>query len=106
MGHRTAIMQALPARTKPSGSGCGPPEMLGPLQIQPLEAGGEALPAAGTRCRRHSTAMVSKSTDDFPDPETPVNTVGRPFGMRRVTSLRLFSLQLGGIPDSFWPGFL
>ncbi|MEY9484860.1 hypothetical protein RKD26_000654 [Streptomyces calvus] len=42
-------------------------------------------------CRCDSTAMVSKTTDDFPDPETPVNTVSRPFGMRSVTSLRLFS---------------
>lgn len=42
-------------------------------------------------CRCDSTAIVSKTTDDFPDPETPVKTVSRPFGIRRVTSRRLFS---------------
>ncbi len=41
--------------------------------------------------RWDSTAIVSKTTDDFPEPETPVKTVRRPFGMRRSTSLRLFS---------------
>src|SRR5215203_1878744 len=35
--------------------------------------------------------MVSKTMDDFPDPETPVKIVICRFGMRRVTSRRLFS---------------
>jgi hypothetical protein len=75
--------------------------------------------------RCDSTAMVSKTTDDFPDPETPVKTVSRPFRIRRVTSWRLFSrapvtwmywcvpvvswlipAKLVGIPDSFWRDFL
>ncbi|ARX87778.1 hypothetical protein SMD44_07260 [Streptomyces alboflavus] len=44
--------------------------------------------------RCDSTAIVSKTTDDFPDPDTPVKTVRRPFGMRRSTSFRLFSRPL------------
>ena len=35
--------------------------------------------------------MVSNTTDDLPDPETPVKIVIWRFGMRSVTSLRLFS---------------
>ncbi|GFN08631.1 hypothetical protein Smic_71870 [Streptomyces microflavus] len=42
-------------------------------------------------CRWDSTAIVSKTTDDFPEPETPVKTVIRPFGRVRETSRRLFS---------------
>jgi hypothetical protein len=35
--------------------------------------------------------MVSKTRDDLPEPETPVKTVNRRFGMSRETPLRLFS---------------
>src|SRR5688572_23172145 len=35
--------------------------------------------------------MVSNTTDDFPEPETPVKIVICRFGIRSVTSLRLFS---------------
>jgi hypothetical protein len=38
-----------------------------------------------------STATVSKTMDDFPEPETPTNTVIRSFGMLSETSLRLLS---------------
>lgn len=41
-------------------------------------------------CRWDSTARVSNTTEDFPDPETPVKTVSFLFGMRRSTPLRLF----------------
>jgi hypothetical protein len=42
--------------------------------------------------RRDSAAMVPNTSDDFPDPETPVNTVSRRLGMSREMSARLFSL--------------
>jgi hypothetical protein len=35
--------------------------------------------------------MVSNTTEDFPEPETPVKIVICRFGMRSVMSLRLFS---------------
>ena len=35
--------------------------------------------------------MVSNTTDDLPDPDTPVKIVISRFGMRSDTSLRLFS---------------
>src|SRR6185295_11676282 len=35
--------------------------------------------------------MVPNTSDDLPDPETPVNTVSRRLGMSTLTSLRLFS---------------
>ncbi len=35
--------------------------------------------------------MVPKTSDDLPDPETPVNTVSRRFGISTLMSLRLFS---------------
>ena len=38
-----------------------------------------------------SAAMVSKTSDDLPEPETPVNTAIFRLGMRSGTSLRLFS---------------
>src|SRR6266540_2390812 len=38
-----------------------------------------------------STATVSKTMDDFPEPDTPTNTVIRSFGISSETSLRLFS---------------
>jgi hypothetical protein len=42
--------------------------------------------------RWDSAAMVPNTSDDFPDPETPVNTVRRRLGMSREMSARLFSL--------------
>ncbi|CAM5453904.1 hypothetical protein STENM36S_04152 [Streptomyces tendae] len=56
--------------------------------------------------RRDSTAIVSNTTDDFPDPETPVNTVSRPFGMRSETFWRLFSLAPVMLMNSLMPGTL
>jgi len=41
--------------------------------------------------RRDSAAMVSNTSELLPDPETPVNTVRRRFGMSRLMSRRLFS---------------
>jgi hypothetical protein len=41
--------------------------------------------------RCDSAAMVPNTSDDFPDPDTPVNTVNRRFGISMLTSLRLFS---------------
>src|SRR5690625_1080369 len=41
--------------------------------------------------RRDSAAMVSKTRELFPEPETPVNTVSRRLGISTSTSLRLFS---------------
>ncbi len=38
-----------------------------------------------------SAAMVPKTSDDFPDPETPVNTVILRLGMSSETFFRLFS---------------
>src|SRR5258708_38094760 len=35
--------------------------------------------------------MVSKASDDLPEPESPVKTTRRPRGISRVTSLRLCS---------------
>ena len=42
-----------------------------------------------SRC--DSAAIVSKTSELLPDPETPVNTVNRRFGMSRLTFRRLFS---------------
>src|SRR6185436_8493473 len=42
-----------------------------------------------SRC--DSAAMVPKTSDDLPDPDTPVKTVSRRLGMSTLTSLRLFS---------------
>src|SRR5215204_867144 len=41
--------------------------------------------------RCDSAAMVPNTSDDLPDPDTPVNTVSRRFGISMLTSLRLFS---------------
>ena len=41
--------------------------------------------------RCDSAAMVSRTSDDFPEPETPVNTVRRRFGRSMFTPCRLFS---------------
>jgi hypothetical protein len=41
--------------------------------------------------RWDSAAMVPNTSDDLPDPETPVKTVRRRFGMSTETSFRLFS---------------
>ena len=41
--------------------------------------------------RRDSAAIVWKTSELLPEPETPVKTVRRRFGMSRLTSLRLFS---------------
>jgi hypothetical protein len=35
--------------------------------------------------------MVLNTSDDLPDPETPVNTVRRRFGISMLTFFRLFS---------------
>jgi hypothetical protein len=42
-----------------------------------------------SRC--DSAATVPNTSELFPDPETPVNTVSRRFGRSTLTSLRLFS---------------
>ncbi len=42
-----------------------------------------------SRC--DSAAMVPNTSDDLPDPETPVNTVSRRLGISTVTSFRLFT---------------
>lgn len=42
-----------------------------------------------SRC--DSAAMVSKTRELLPEPETPVNTVSRRLGISMLTSLRLFS---------------
>ena len=42
-----------------------------------------------SRC--DSAAIVPKTSDDLPDPETPVKTVIAGFGMSTETSRRLFS---------------
>src|SRR3954453_143492 len=42
-----------------------------------------------SRC--DSAAIVPKTSELLPDPETPVNTVSRRFGIWRLTSLRLFT---------------
>ena len=41
--------------------------------------------------RRDSAAMVSKTSDDLPEPDTPVTTVSLRLGMSTDTSRRLFS---------------
>ena len=41
--------------------------------------------------RRDSAAMVAKTSELLPEPETPVNTVSRRFGISTLMSLRLFS---------------
>src|SRR4029079_16634647 len=41
--------------------------------------------------RCDSAAIVPNTSELFPDPETPVNTVSRRFGMSRLMSRRLFS---------------
>ncbi len=41
--------------------------------------------------RLDSAAIVSKTSEDLPEPDTPVKTVSRRFGMSRETPLRLFS---------------
>src|SRR6185436_2618551 len=41
--------------------------------------------------RCDSAAIVSKTSELLPDPETPVNTVSRRFGISTLTSLRLFT---------------
>jgi hypothetical protein len=40
--------------------------------------------------RCDSAAIVPKTSDDLPEPDTPVNTVSRRFGISTLTSLRLF----------------
>src|SRR3954471_22798643 len=42
-----------------------------------------------SRC--DSAAIVPNTSDDLPDPDTPVNTVSRRLGIATLTSLRLFS---------------
>ena len=42
-----------------------------------------------SRC--DSAAMVSKTSDDLPEPETPVKTVSRRLGMSRSTPWRLLA---------------
>src|SRR5882724_9260897 len=42
-----------------------------------------------SRC--DSAAIVSNTRELLPEPETPVNTVSRRFGISTLTSLRLFS---------------
>src|SRR5215218_6832605 len=41
--------------------------------------------------RLDSAAIVSNTSELLPEPETPVNTVSRRFGISMLTSLRLFS---------------
>jgi hypothetical protein len=41
--------------------------------------------------RWDSAAIVSKTSELLPEPETPVNTVSRRFGISTLTSLRLFT---------------
>src|SRR3982750_1812771 len=41
--------------------------------------------------RCDSAAMVPNTSDDLPEPETPVNAVSRRFGSSTLTSFRLFS---------------
>ena len=42
-----------------------------------------------SRC--DSAAIVPKTSELLPEPETPVNTVSRRFGISMLTSLRLFT---------------
>ena len=41
--------------------------------------------------RRDSAAIVSRQSDDFPEPDTPVKTVMTFFGILRETFFKLFS---------------
>jgi hypothetical protein len=41
--------------------------------------------------RCDSAAIVPKTSELLPEPETPVNTVNRRFGISTLTSLRLFT---------------
>ena len=41
--------------------------------------------------RCDSAAIVAKTSELLPEPETPVNAVSRRFGISTLTSLRLFS---------------
>ena len=41
--------------------------------------------------RRDSAAIVPNTSELLPEPETPVNTVSRRFGISMLTSLRLFT---------------
>ena len=41
--------------------------------------------------RRDSAAIVSNTSELLPEPETPVNTVSRRFGISTLTSLRLLT---------------
>ncbi|MFC6452592.1 hypothetical protein [Paenibacillus vulneris] len=41
--------------------------------------------------RRASAPIVSKTSDDLPEPDTPVKTVSFRFGTKSVTSFKLFS---------------
>jgi len=41
-----------------------------------------------------STAMVSKTNEDLPEPDTPVKTTSFPFGILRLTCFKLFSWAL------------
>jgi hypothetical protein len=41
--------------------------------------------------RWDSAAIVPKTSELFPDPETPVNTVSRRFGIATLMSFRLFT---------------
>jgi hypothetical protein len=41
--------------------------------------------------RWDSAAMVAKTSELLPEPDTPVNTVSRRFGSSTVMSLRLFT---------------
>src|SRR5262245_45346802 len=56
--------------------------------------------------RWDSAAIVEKTSELLPDPETPVNTVNRRFGMSRLTSRRLFSRapRTSMAPQSFATG--
>ena len=70
--------------------------------VSPDRRSTSGLPSAGMKpCRNalyvslimrcDSAAMVPKTRDDLPEPETPVNTVSRRLGMSTLTSFRLFS---------------
>src|SRR5687768_9373698 len=52
-------------------------------------------------CRCASVAIVSKTIEDLPEPETPVTIVILRFGMRSETSLRLFSRTPRSSMNSF-----
>lgn len=42
-------------------------------------------------CRCASAAMVSNTSEDLPDPDTPANTTNSPLGRSRSIPFRLFS---------------